>query len=103
MNVPVQFGSLLDVTTVFKNDIDSEDVVNSVMDSAALDYPGIIKVISDPIVSSDVIGMKESIVFDRVGTLKIGKNMVKTLCWYDNGYNHANRILDVISLYEGLR
>ncbi len=103
LNVPVQFGSLLDVTTVFKNDIDSEDVVNSVMDSAALDYPGIIKVISDPIVSSDVIGMKESIVFDRVGTLKIGKNMVKTLCWYDNGYNHANRILDVISLYEGLR
>ena len=103
LNVPVQFGSLLDVTTVFKKDVDSEDAINSMMDSAASDFPGLIKVISDPIVSSDVIGMKESIVFDRVGTLKVGTNMVKTLTWYDNGYNHATRILDVISLYEGLK
>ena len=99
----MQFGSLLDVTTVFKKDIDSEDAINSMMGSAASDFPGLIKVISDPIVSSDVIGMKESIVFDRVGTLKVGTNMVKTLSWYDNGYNHANRILDVVSLYEDLK
>ena len=34
---------------------------------------------------------------------KINENMVKTLAWYDNGYNHAKRILDVISLYEDLK
>lgn len=102
LNVPVQFGSLLDVTTVFENDIDTEEMIDSVMDQAALKIPRLVKVIKDPIVSSDVIGMKESIVFDRVGTLKIGKNMIKTLGWYDNGYNHASRILDVISLYEEL-
>jgi len=45
---------------------------------------------------------KESFVFDRLGTLKIGDNMVKTLAWYDNGYNHARRILDVILLYRNL-
>jgi glyceraldehyde-3-phosphate dehydrogenase/erythrose-4-phosphate dehydrogenase len=47
--------------------------------------------------------MKESLVFDRLGTLKVGNNMIKTLAWYDNGYNHASRVLDVISLYEGLK
>ena len=57
----------------------------------------------DPIVSSDVIGMKESLIHDSIGTLKIGDNMIKTLAWYDNGYNHASRILDVISYYEGIK
>ena len=103
LNVPVQFGSLLDVTTIFKNDIKNEDEVNSIMDDAVLRFPDLIKVVDDPIVSSDVVGIKESIVFDRVGTLKISDNMVKTLAWYDNGYNHASRILDVISLYKDLK
>jgi len=103
LNVPVQFGSLLDITTIFKNDINDENEVNQIIDNAASKLPDLIRVIEDPIVSSDVIGMKESIVFDRSGTLKIGKNMIKTLAWYDNGYNHASRILDVISLYEDLK
>ena len=68
----------------------------------ALEFPDLVKVTTDPIVSSDVVGMKESFVFDRLGTLKIGDNMVKTLAWYDNGYNHARRILDVILLYRNL-
>jgi len=103
LNVPVQFGSLLDMTTVFKNDFENEEQVNFSIDKLALKFPSFIKVISDPIVSSDVIGMKESLVFDRLGTLKVGNNMIKTLAWYDNGYNHASRVLDVISLYEGLK
>jgi len=103
LNVPVQFGSLLDITTIFKNNIKNEEEVNLIIDEAALNQPDLIKIIEDPIVSSDVVGMKESIVFDRVGTLKIGKNMVKTLAWYDNGYNHASRILDVISLYKDFK
>ena len=81
----------------------NEEEINLIMDDAESKLPKLIKVIDDPIVSSDVVGMKESIVFDRVGTLKIGENMVKTLAWYDNGYNHASRILDVISLYKDLK
>lgn len=103
LNVPVQFGSLLDMTTVFENDFDNEEQINLCLDEFALKFPSFVRVVSDPIVSSDVIGMKESLVFDRLGTLKVGKNMVKTLAWYDNGYNHASRVLDVISLYEDLK
>ena len=99
----MQFGSLLDITTVFERSINSEEEINSVIDSAAKKHPNLITVNHDPIVSSDVLGMSESIVFDRVGTLKIGENMVKTLSWYDNGFNHASRILEVISIYEDLK
>lgn len=103
LNVPVQFGSLMDLTTVFKQDIDDVEKINNAVIAASLKFPDLIKVAKDPIVSSDVIGMKETIIYDEIGTLKIGKNMIKTLVWYDNGYNHASRILDVISLYEGLK
>ena len=102
LNVPVQFGSLLDMTTVFEKDFKNEDEVNNILKEKSNEKPDLVKYIADPIVSSDVIGMKESVVFDSFGTLKVGKNMVKTLAWYDNGYNHASRILDVIKLYEGL-
>ena len=99
----ISAGSLLDMTTVFENDFENEEQINLCLDEFALKFPNFVRVVSDPIVSSDVIGMKESLVFDRLGTLKVGKNMVKTLAWYDNGYNHASRVLDVISLYEDLK
>ena len=44
--------------------------------------------------------MTQSVVFDGLGTLKIQDNMFKTLSWYDNGYNHASRVLDLIELYN---
>ena len=103
LNVPVQFGSLMDLTIVFNDSIDSVQSINDVMIKASLENSKLIKVVQDPIVSSDVIGMKESIIYDSMGSLKIGNNMIKTLTWYDNGYNHASRILDVISYYEGLK
>ena len=103
LNVPVQFGSLMDLTVVFDQQVEDEDTINKVLINSAKEYPDLIKIAKDPIVSSDVVGMKESVVFDTLGTLKIGKNMFKTLSWYDNGYNHALRILDVISQYEGTK
>ena len=103
LNVPVQFGSLMDLTTVFKDNIESATIINNAVAEASKKYPDLIRIAKDPIVSSDVIGMKETIVHDEIGTLKVGQNMIKTLAWYDNGYNHASRILDVISYYESLR
>ena len=100
LNVPVQFGSLLDLTTVMKNGAVSIEQINSVMEEAEKKYPKLFKIVSDPIVSTDVQGMDQSIVFDQMGTLKIKDNMFKTLSWYDNGYNHASRVLDLIEKYN---
>ena len=100
LNVPVQFGSLLDLTTVLKSDNVGVDQINSTIDKYVEKFPNLFKSVRDPIVSSDVKGMTESIVFDQMGTLKIKDNMFKTLSWYDNGYNHASRVLDLIELYN---
>ncbi|MBC8197173.1 MAG: glyceraldehyde-3-phosphate dehydrogenase [Candidatus Marinimicrobia bacterium] len=102
LNVPVQFGSMLDLTTVFESNKITVDDVNNLLIKESNKFPELIKTVEDPIVSSDVIGMSETIVFDLKGTLKIGENMIKTLSWYDNGFNHASRVIDVILAYNQL-
>ena len=102
LNVPVQKGSMLDLSISFSNrDVSVEDV-NNTMIQASENYLELIGVSHDPIVSSDIIGDSRSVVFDLRGTMKAGTNMVKMLAWYDNGLCHAARIFDVIKTYANL-
>ena len=57
---------------------------------------------SDPIVSSDVSGREETMVFDEKATMVTKDALLKTLCWYDNGWGFSKRILDVIDKYSEL-
>ncbi len=101
LNVPVQRGSMLDLSTVMSsNDVSAEDVNNAVL-AACENYPGLVTTIADPIVSSDVIGNRHSAVFDLQGTLKSGKRMIKSLVWYES-LGHACCTLDVVRLYRAL-
>ena len=55
----------------------------------------ILSYIEDPIVSVDIIGNKNSCVFDSKLTSVIGK-MVKVVGWYDNEVGYSNRLIDLI-------
>lgn len=101
LNVPVQEGCLLDVTLVMKDAAIGVEDVNQAMRAAAAELPGIVDVVEDPIVSSDIIGNPTSLLFDTQGTIKAGNNMIKTLSWYEN-LGHAARLLDVVRLYSKL-
>jgi glyceraldehyde 3-phosphate dehydrogenase len=101
LNVPVQEGCLLDVNLVMKDEtVDAEDI-NDAMRIAASKQKGIIDVAEDPIVSSDVIGNSNSLLFDTKGTIKAGSHTIKMLGWYEN-LGHAARLLDVVRLYEAM-
>ena len=102
LNVPVPNGSCLDLTTLFADDSVTVDQVNEALRRAAAGRPDLIEVTSDPIVSSDVIGNRHSLVFDARATMKASRRMVKTLSWYDNGWGHACRIVDLIETYSRL-
>ena len=101
LNVPVQEGCLLDVNLVLQDSAVTAEDVNEAMRSAAREHAGIIDVVEDPIVSSDVIGNPASLLFDIQGTIKAGSNTIKTLSWYEN-LGHAARLLDVARLYSGM-
>ena len=82
------------------SDISAQDINDIVRQSEHL-YPGIVQVVEDPIVSSDVIGNPHSLIFDTQGTIKAGRSLIKTLSWYEN-LGHAARMLDVVQLYANL-
>lgn len=102
LNVPVQKGSMLDLSIAFEDDKVGIEDVNSAIIAASELNPDIIGITNDPIVSSDIIGDPRSLVFDVKATMKGGNSFVKVLAWYDNGHCHAMRILDVIKAYSKL-
>jgi len=99
-NVPVPNGSCVDMTTDLVK-IPSPEELNSVMkEESKKDFNQLIGYTDDPIVSSDVIGREETMVFDAKATMVTADKLLKTLCWYDNGWGFSKRILDTIRLYN---
>ena len=101
LNVPVQRGSLLDLNCVMQDGAVTVEQVNEAMRAAAAEQPALIGATDDPIVSSDVIGCRQSLLFDARATIKAGKRIVKVLAWYES-LGHACRVLDVVRRYSRL-
>lgn len=101
LNVPVQRGSLLDVNCVMEHAGVAVEQVNEALRAAAARRPEVIGFTEDPIVSSDVIGCRQSLLFDARATLRAGKRIVKTLAWYES-LGHACRVMDAVRHYARL-
>ena len=101
LNVPIHEGCLLDTNLVLADSAVTAQDINEAMRASVEDYLGIVGVVEDPIVSSDVIGSSLSLLFDIKGTIKAGDTIIKTLAWYEN-LGHAARLLDVVRLYAQL-
>jgi len=99
LNVPVPNGSLLDMTTILNQGISIEDI-NKVMAKAAKEFPGVVAVEEDPIVSTDVINNTHSVVFDKRATMLSPGRMVKTIIWYHSAFAMAARIKELVIAYD---
>lgn len=97
MRVPVQDGSLVDLTVELNRKVTAE-AVNAAMQAAA-DGPmqGILQYCTDPIVSSDVIGNGHSSVFDAALTQVMDDTLVKVVSWYDNEWGYSTRVEELIA------
>ncbi|MCB9222609.1 MAG: type I glyceraldehyde-3-phosphate dehydrogenase [Crocinitomicaceae bacterium] len=95
IRVPVPDGSLTDMTFIMDHELTVEEINAAFKKAADGDLKGIIEYITDPIVSSDVIGNPHSTIFDAELTSIIGK-MVKVVAWYDNEAGYSNRLVDLV-------
>jgi len=102
LNVPVQTGSMLDASLVFAEGPVDVAAVHELFENAARARPELIATVDDPIVSSDVHGLSQSLLVDLQGTLRTGGRMLKLLAWHET-LCHAARLLDVARLYAGLQ
>ncbi len=102
LRVPVQCGSITDLTALLGVEVDAEGV-NDAYEKASREgtLSGVLQYSTDPIVSSDIVGNPSSCIFDSPLTLAIkvpGGTLVKVQGWYDNEWGYTNRLVDVVEL-----
>lgn len=95
IRVPVPDGSLTDITLTVEKDTSIEEVNAAFEREANGALAGILGYTKDPLVSADIIGLKESCLFDEQLTSVLGKQ-VKIVGWYDNEVGYSNRLADLI-------
>ena len=95
IRVPVADGSLTDITSNVIRKVTIEEINLAFKKASETKLKGILDYTEDPIVSVDIIGNKNSCVFDAQLTSVIDK-MVKVVGWYDNEIGYSSRIIDLI-------
>ena len=101
LNVPVQLGSMLDLSVALVASDVPLDQIRELFVAAANAKPRLIATTSEPIVSSDVKASPHSLLVDILGCMKAGTSIYKIMGWHSS-LGHAHRILDVLSAYTEL-
>lgn len=97
IRVPVPDGSLTDITFNVKREVTIEEINAAFLNASQTNLKGILDYTEDSIVSVDIIGNRNSCLFDAQLTSVIDK-MVKVVGWYDNEIGYSSRIIDLIAL-----
>ena len=101
--VPVPTGSTTILTAVVKGKDVTKEGINAAMKAAASESFGYNE---DPIVSSDVIGMKFGSLFDATQTMvaKIDEDtyQVQVVSWYDNENSYTSQMVRTIKYFAEL-
>lgn len=101
LRVPVQDGSVLDLTAELHREVTVDSVNEAFREAANHGLKSILEYSTDPLVSVDIIGNPNSAIFDSLSTMVVDRRMVKVLAWYDNEWGYSCRLLDLIKLMTG--
>ncbi|APA00043.1 MULTISPECIES: type I glyceraldehyde-3-phosphate dehydrogenase [Flavobacterium] len=97
IRVPVPDGSLTDITFNVKKAVSIKEINEAFKLASQNEFKGILDYTEDPIVSVDILGNRNSCLFDAQLTSVIDK-MVKVVGWYDNEIGYSSRLIDLILL-----
>jgi glyceraldehyde 3-phosphate dehydrogenase len=95
IRVPTPVVSVIDLVCVLKKEVSAEELLKTFKKKAkSADLKGVLWIEEEPLVSSDFIGNPYSSIFDAE-FLKVNKNMVKILAWYDNEWGYSCRLAEL--------
>jgi glyceraldehyde 3-phosphate dehydrogenase len=87
-------GSLSDITMVTERETSVEEVNNIFKEEANKpEWQGILKVVEDQIVSSDIIGEPYGAIVDLTLTRVVNGDLVKVFSWYDNEWGYCSMLI----------
>jgi glyceraldehyde 3-phosphate dehydrogenase len=98
IRVPVPDGSLIDVCAIVKKEATVNSINSVFLNASQNKMKHILEYTIDEIVSHDIVGNKNSCIFDANLTSASGK-LIKVVGWYDNEIGYSSRLIDVIEIY----
>ena len=97
LRVPVEDGSITDLSVVLGREASAEEINDAFKRAADGPFKGIIRYSTDEIVSRDIVGDPASCIFDSPLT-KANGNLAKVFGWYDNEWGFSNRLVELTEL-----
>ncbi|HEW93773.1 type I glyceraldehyde-3-phosphate dehydrogenase [Candidatus Geothermarchaeota archaeon] len=97
IRVPVPDGSLVDLNVLVGKEVTIEEVNNAFKKASETYLSETLYYLKDPVVSSDIIGMKYLSIFDSLLTEVVNGNFVKVISWYDNEYGYAYHLAKLLT------
>jgi glyceraldehyde 3-phosphate dehydrogenase len=97
VRVPVEDGSLTDLTAVLGREVTAAEVNAAFEQAAAGPMAGILHYSTDPLVSRDIVGDPASCVYDS-GLTQAAGSLAKVFGWYDNEWGYTCRLADLTAI-----
>tara|TARA_B100001057_G_scaffold14625_2_gene13908 strand:+ start:791 stop:1792 length:1002 start_codon:yes stop_codon:yes gene_type:complete len=94
IRVPVSNGSMSEITFNVAEAISIDAIHEAMIKSSKGELKGVLGIISDPIVSIDIVGSPLSSAYDSELSKSFGK-VIKIVAWYDNESGYSHRLLEL--------
>jgi glyceraldehyde 3-phosphate dehydrogenase len=103
LRVPVVSGSIADITFLAKRKTSVEEV-NDIFKKAAASprWKGILGVVEDQVVSSDILGEPFGAIVDLNFTKVVDGDLVKILSWYDNEAGYVSTLVRHVKMIASI-
>ena len=103
LRVPVVSGSIADITFVAKRKTTVEEI-NDIFRKAAASprWKGIMNVVEDQVVSSDILGEPYGAIVDLNFTKVVDGDLVKVLSWYDNEAGYVSTLVRHVKMLASI-
>ena len=94
IRVPVSNGSMSEITFNVAEAISIDAIHEAMIKSSKGELKGVLGIISEPIVSIDIVGSPLSSAYDSELSKSYGK-VIKIVAWYDNESGYSHRLLEL--------
>ena len=97
--VPTLDVSVVDLTVRLTKSTSYDEIKACIKKASENEMKGIVGYTEDDVVSSDMLGMRETCIFDAKAGIMLNPNFVKLVAWYDNEIGYSNKLLDLVEVW----
>ncbi|XP_068618044.1 uncharacterized protein [Battus philenor] len=98
--VPIVNVSVLDLSVRLNRETTFPNIVKCVENAKETYLKGVLDISNEEAVSSDFIKATHSCILDINSSMQLRPNFYKFICWYENEFSYACRVVDLIILAE---